>query len=449
MKLLITIIIFLLVSITNGATYQTVTSGDWVDNNTWFNNKPDFNKLNQDLIFIGAIDEPHLITLGSEANPVNVGDGNGVEITIRSGSTLIIYGDITVKNNFKIKVDEGGVFILYGNVHLGGGTGTGSEGQLIIDGVATISGDLTGNGSVYGYGELYVGGIVGNGINGSIITGNTDLSLIAPINLRGIAKNDGITITVELFWDFPTEEPNFVGFQVFRDGVIISTIYNSEFIESFPYVDYATVVVSYYVRAIYNINSNVTYSQISNIENFNGSPLPIELLYFNAKVNNNSVILEWKTISEINNDYFVIEKSIDLKNWEVVGYETGNGTTTTPNLYKMVDYYPYDNITYYRLTQTDYDGQFEVFNPLLINFEKTIDFLISRVTKNSIIITLPPLHHNINIMVFNISGNVLYDIDIYKSTTRRCLYITLNHNTIKSNILFIKIDTIILKYHIH
>ena len=108
------------------------------------------------------------------------------------------------------------------------------------------------------------------------------------------------------------------------------------------------------------------YDQSESINNI----LPIELLSFTSKVKENSIELEWVTASEINNDYFIIEKSKDLVNWGIVSFIQGAGNSNHIIKYTIEDFNPIKGISYYRLTQHDFDGQFEVFNPISVVFEE-------------------------------------------------------------------------------
>lgn len=86
--------------------------------------------------------------------------------------------------------------------------------------------------------------------------------------------------------------------------------------------------------------------------------LPIELIDFQAKmIDNRWVDLRWKTASEKDNDYFLIERSIDLDNWEFVFQVDGAGNSTQELSYSTKDLKPYLGLSYYRLTQVDFDGQ--------------------------------------------------------------------------------------------
>jgi hypothetical protein len=89
------------------------------------------------------------------------------------------------------------------------------------------------------------------------------------------------------------------------------------------------------------------------------NPLPIELLSFTAKYQDGIVLLNWATGSEINNDYFTLERSRDALNAEIIGFVDGAGNSSRTLHYQFVDRDPLPGISYYRLKQTDYDGSFE------------------------------------------------------------------------------------------
>jgi hypothetical protein len=99
------------------------------------------------------------------------------------------------------------------------------------------------------------------------------------------------------------------------------------------------------------------------------SPLPIELLSFDAKPNDNHVDLNWTTATEINNDFFTIEKSTDASTFESVGTVKGAGNSNTVLNYSMEDNNPVKGISYYRLKQTDFDGKFTYSNTRAVKFD--------------------------------------------------------------------------------
>jgi hypothetical protein len=108
-----------------------------------------------------------------------------------------------------------------------------------------------------------------------------------------------------------------------------------------------------------------TFSEFTAIGN--GSPLPIELLDFNAACDGSKVNLTWTTASESNNKQFIVEESNDAKNWVVVKTELGAGNSNTLRNYAVSVNANYSNGTYYRLTQVDYNGDSETFDPIYVN----------------------------------------------------------------------------------
>lgn len=85
------------------------------------------------------------------------------------------------------------------------------------------------------------------------------------------------------------------------------------------------------------------------------SPLPIELINFDANCVNGNVILNWCTASEKNNSYFTIEQSVDGINYTSIGNVFGNGTTNEKNCYQYSAQSLAD-LNYFKLTQTDVSG---------------------------------------------------------------------------------------------
>jgi len=99
------------------------------------------------------------------------------------------------------------------------------------------------------------------------------------------------------------------------------------------------------------------------------TPLPIELLSFEALARPDRVVLRWATASETNNDFFTIERSLDAKNWNVLTHVDGAGNSTETLRYSIYDHNPYKGISYYRLKQTDYDGAYSYSHISAVRFE--------------------------------------------------------------------------------
>ena len=75
--------------------------------------------------------------------------------------------------------------------------------------------------------------------------------------------------------------------------------------------------------------------------------------------------------SQINNDYYEIQRSTDAEQWNTIETVEGAGNTNNEMTYAVIDTNPKEGISYYRLKQTDYDGQSETFNPIAISINST------------------------------------------------------------------------------
>ena len=84
--------------------------------------------------------------------------------------------------------------------------------------------------------------------------------------------------------------------------------------------------------------------------------LPIMLLDIAVDMDGDAARLDWNTSSEINNNYFVVERSKDHVNWEKLGIVKGAGNSNTVKHYVYYDYKPHQGPSYYRLQQIDFDG---------------------------------------------------------------------------------------------
>ena len=96
--------------------------------------------------------------------------------------------------------------------------------------------------------------------------------------------------------------------------------------------------------------------------------LPIKLLSFSATVGLNYVNLTWTTLTEINNDYFSVEKTIGGINFETIATVDGAGNSTQQLNYETYDENPTLGVSYYRLKQTDFDGKFSYSKLVAIEY---------------------------------------------------------------------------------
>ena len=98
----------------------------------------------------------------------------------------------------------------------------------------------------------------------------------------------------------------------------------------------------------------------------NGTPLPVEMLFIEAKnMNNEYIKINWATATELNNMRFDVERSTDGVNFTKIGEVQGNGTSTERHDYSYNDKDVTAGIRYYyRLKQIDFDEKYE-YSPVV------------------------------------------------------------------------------------
>ncbi|MFN3556063.1 MAG: LamG-like jellyroll fold domain-containing protein [Bacteroidales bacterium] len=106
------------------------------------------------------------------------------------------------------------------------------------------------------------------------------------------------------------------------------------------------------------------------------NPLPVELLSFSATVEGKAVRVQWITASELNNDFFTVERSSDGVVFEPIGFVAGSGTTSERRHYSLVDEQPLTGISYYRLRQTDFDGTSVVSAMVAVQIRQDVQALM-------------------------------------------------------------------------
>ena len=143
------------------------------------------------------------------------------------------------------------------------------------------------------------------------------------------------------------------------------------------------------------------------------SPLPIELLDFHVERSGNDGLIKWTTASEINNDHFEIERSLDAHSFEKIAVETGAG-----NSIQVIQYETTDNgigevvsgiPVYYRLKQVDRDGKFSYSSIQQVIFEsETSTVIYPNPSKGDLTINYTaPSEHEVFIRVIDILGAVV------------------------------------------
>lgn len=164
-------------------------------------------------------------------------------------------------------------------------------------------------------------------------------------------------------------------------------------------------------------------------------PLPVEFAQFSGVYQNGEVELSWITVSELNNDYFIVEHSTDGKVWSAFEFIDGAGTSTNMIDYQATHRNAKNGINYYRVKQFDTDGAMSISELISITSENS----------NPIQLVPNPAQENVfvhsaeaftQVQVVDLSGNTLIQREVagLKQTT-------LNISALSTGIYFVQVMT--------
>jgi hypothetical protein len=165
------------------------------------------------------------------------------------------------------------------------------------------------------------------------------------------------------------------------------------------------------------------------------TPLPIELLFFNAKCNNKNVTINWATATETNNSYFTIERSKDAINWKIIGTVDGAENSNQTINYSFIDTERLTATSYYRLKQTDFDGNFR-YNNIIALTCKNKNFSIINIypNPNNGKVIIDGVKQNAALIIFNSIGAKIIEQNISSEKTE--IYL----KNLPSGIYFVQIS---------
>jgi hypothetical protein len=129
-----------------------------------------------------------------------------------------------------------------------------------------------------------------------------------------------------------------------------------------------------YTRTTNGNYQTLTWNGLTSFSSFGAGDgedlLPVSFSEFTARLRNGAALLQWSTLSELNNQGFAIERSIDGITFSKIGFVKGAGTTNAKMQYQYIDY-GFNGSAYYRLVQTDFDGKTFTTSPQYLNADAT------------------------------------------------------------------------------
>jgi hypothetical protein len=171
-------------------------------------------------------------------------------------------------------------------------------------------------------------------------------------------------------------------------------------------------------------------------------PLPVEFIAFNASVKSNtSVQLDWSTATEKDNDHFVIERSLNGIDFQVIGTVNGNGNSSSILSYTFLDNKAVSGISYYRLKQIDKNGDFSYSSIEMVNLNGKTSVKVQPNPNNGNftleILVLSTEKGLAEIIIFNALGQAVYNNSLNTNTNSKKL---VDIQNIPAGIYFVQVQ---------
>lgn len=370
----IVLILLLCVPLTSFGVVRTLTgSGNWSTSGNWsggnianaitddvsMNNNVSIQVLNGESFGIGNLTAGNnniltiaaggTLTLGAPGNLKVLNAGNN--LTINVAGTLVIYGDVTIPNNLIWSVTGAGSVTITGNV------------------------TLSNNASITVNGNLSIGGNISGGAN-TTLTVNGNMAVAGNFTF---ANNTNVTVNGPGSID--------VG---------------------------GTTTVGGGGGTSLNLNGGGTFHShgvCSGPAAFcTSSGLPLTLVSFSAHPQGGYVRVKWSTESELNVDYFAVQRSAEGKDFYDIGTVRSGGVNFSGGDYTYQDAQPIFGKAYYRLKEVDLNGQATFLRVVLVDFlaEKSVLFYPNPVSNGQLSLSANfDTSSSYRVSIFDLTGRVL------------------------------------------
>lgn len=167
------------------------------------------------------------------------------------------------------------------------------------------------------------------------------------------------------------------------------------------------------------VNTTGKYVQVDGVSSFSPwvlskgpTPLPVELLSFTAYSFDKQIELNWSAATEINNDYFTVERSKDGEEFEPVSKVKSRAAGGNSNIqidYSVKDKRPFSGVSYYRLRQTDFDGKYSYSDIVAVELKEGKESLYVYPIPAKNQLNLPAGdYENAEIKIYDVTGQLVY-----------------------------------------
>jgi fibronectin-binding autotransporter adhesin len=335
---------------------------------------------------------------------------NGGTLTFTTGYLTLGAYDLTLKGTANSIVGASSTSFIVTN------SGSSASGRLIMQGVTAARVFPVGSSSAAadytpvtitctaGGPQDYTINVCNNIYNDGNCSGGTQLTA-SVVNKTWNVSGTGGTSTMKLQWNASNEATGFIRSACYIDH------YTAGSWQRQPATDLTAPAsgTGPYSRTVAGVTSFSPQGVASS------GALPIELLFFNAKLVGKNAELFWETGSEVNNEHFTLQKSKNTELVESFAKINGAGNSSQALFYKAVDTSPYEGLSYYRLKQTDFDGKFTFSNWVAVDnkAKRNFDFKIFPNPSNGEEIyisseTLGEGNSEVLVVLYNIMGEIVF-----------------------------------------
>lgn len=170
-----------------------------------------------------------------------------------------------------------------------------------------------------------------------------------------------------------------------------------------------------FIRFVHSAGTNsdiLTWDDVSVTPEF--APLPVSLISFNAKKLSEKINLVWSTATEINNSHFELERSVNGQEFSTIATVQGAGNSNQVLNYSVTDEQPAKGINYYRLKQTDFNGDYS-YSKIIAQENSAAGFEIVKMGTSEEQVTLALYSDEtgyVTMELIDMSGKCVYKKDI-------------------------------------
>jgi len=309
-----------------------------------------------------------------------------------------------------------------------------TEGGGINETISLPSSDV-----VYNFTSTSFGGTEGNGVFANQI-------MTTPVG----DLPSGIDAISQLYWNLSTALDTFTCSLTF-DLADITGISNSANLRILKRVDsnhpWTTWTEYTLVDATHLRANNVTSLSEWAIGSTGGNALPVELVSFSGAIENNAIVLKWKTAAELNSYGFEIERR--LKDcgceWEKIGFMAAGGNSNSPKDYELKDFVRQTGSYLYRLKIVDNDGKFDYSKEVNINIATPLKYELLQNYPNPFnpVTTLKfalPEASKVTLKIFSLLGEEVAEV-VNEEKPAGFHQVEFDASKLSSGVYFYKIET--------